>query len=219
MRLGAWVMISPTFPPRRQQRESLVFSRITRSLACGKHGCHDRPEAEPRPCGVRRPRRAMPDAGRPRWPPQSLVEIGASSPAPAQRWPADLRRPQRADSLGLQQFHLHDQLPDPLHGDVQFRLRSPLRSLSAHRSRRVTPARAGKSPRPTPSKSSTGIATQKPQGNLTLAVAVHRWPSPSGPAGESPGKTLTAKLAPFTTGSTATLFSKLSFVIFIVGIY
>ena len=36
----------------------------------------------------------------------------------------DLRRPKRAGRLplGLQQFYLHGQLPDPLHGGVQFRL-------------------------------------------------------------------------------------------------
>ena len=49
--------------------------------ACGKHGCHDRPEAEPRPCGVPRPPRGMPP-GRPRWPPASLVrDRGLRSPA------------------------------------------------------------------------------------------------------------------------------------------
>ena len=133
--------------------------------ACGKHGCHDRPEAEPRPCGVPRPPRGM--LSRSRWPPaRASSEIAwASVPGAllvgAQRWPAagiSWRRtrngqnprphrpaggrrpnpcrerwrhssprpppPQRAGRLrlGLQQFHLHDQLPDPLHGDVQFRL-------------------------------------------------------------------------------------------------
>ena len=60
--------------------------------ACGKHGCHDRPEAEPRPCGVPRPPRGMPP-GRPRWPPaeprpRSRASVPGALLVGAQRWPA-----------------------------------------------------------------------------------------------------------------------------------
>ena len=51
------------------------------------------------------------------------------------------------------------------------------------------------------------LATQKPQGNLTLAR--HRPPSPSGPAGETwPGENVDEPSLP--QAQTATLFSKLS---------
>ena len=64
------VMISPTwgFPPRRRQRwgESRLPRAVTRSTCLRGHGCHDRPEAEPRP-RCPRPPRGMPP-GRPRWP-------------------------------------------------------------------------------------------------------------------------------------------------------
>ena len=106
-------------------------------------GCHDRPEAEPRPCGVPRPPRGMPP-GRPRWPPAEPrprsgllpgfhgVERGTGK-TPGRTDPLEAVGQTRAGRgggthrrdlrrLGLQQFHLHDQLPDPLHGDVQFRL-------------------------------------------------------------------------------------------------
>ena len=55
------------------------------------------------------------------------------------------------------------------------------------------------------------LVTQKPQNDLTLTV--HRWPSPSGPAGKAwPGENVDEPSSPaFTTGpSTATFFSKLS---------
>ena len=103
---------------------------------------------------------------------------GGRRPNPCrERWRHSSPRPpppQRAGRLrlGLQQFHLHDQLPDPLHGDVQFRLHRialaflergiPAIAFSRHcSSRKIS----------TPNcrdKSSTG-STQKPQGNLTLA--------------------------------------------------
>ena len=79
--------------------------------------------------------------------------------------------------------------PDPLHRGVQFRLhRIALGSLS-ELSRVFHDAQLR-------DKSSTG-ATQKPQGNLTLRGTVHRWPSPSGPAGETwLGKTWTSRARP-----------------------
>ena len=89
MRLGAWVMISPTwgFPPRRRQRwgESRLFSRITRSTRL-RNTDATTAEAEPRP------RCPSPSQGVPPRHQQSLVrDRGLRSPALcwwAQRWPA-----------------------------------------------------------------------------------------------------------------------------------
>ena len=88
----------------------------------------------------------------------------------------DLRRPQRAGRLrlGLQQFHLHDQLPDPLHGDVQFRLH---RIALAFLERGIDPGDRLLTPllepeslhAQLPRQKFHRLATQKPQGNLTLA--------------------------------------------------
>ena len=60
-------------------REQVVLVASPGAPACGKHGCHDRPEAEPRPCGVPRPPRGMPP-GRPRWPLQASSEIEGFGP-------------------------------------------------------------------------------------------------------------------------------------------
>ena len=62
-------------------------------------------------------------------------------------------------------------------------------------------------------KSSTGSPRKSRRATSRLRVTVHRWPSPSGPAGETwPGENVDEPSSPsFTTGpSTATLFSKLS---------
>ena len=89
-------MISPTwgFPPRRRSDGARAgCSRASPGApACGKHGCHDRPEAEPRPCRVPRPPRGMPP-GRPRWPPaeprpRSRASVPGALLVGAQRWPA-----------------------------------------------------------------------------------------------------------------------------------
>ena len=60
-------------------REQVVLASCG-APACVKHGCHDRPEAEPRPCGVPRPPRGMPP-GRPRWPPAEPRPRSLRSPA------------------------------------------------------------------------------------------------------------------------------------------
>ena len=81
--------------------------------------------------------------------------------------------PQRAGRLrlGLQQFHLHDQLPDGLHGDVQFRLH---RIALAFLERGIDPGDR-LAPLLEPENLHAQLprfhrlATQKPQGNLTLA--------------------------------------------------
>ena len=96
MRLGAWVMISPTWGFPHGGGSDGARAGCSRASpgapACGKHGCHDRPEAEPRPCGVPRPPRGMPP-GRPRWPPaeprpRSRASVPGALLVGAQRWPA-----------------------------------------------------------------------------------------------------------------------------------
>ena len=62
-------------------------------------------------------------------------------------------------------------------------------------------------------KSSTGSPRKSRRATSRLRVTVHRWPSPSGSAGETwPGENVDEPSSPsFTTGpSTPTLFSKLS---------
>ena len=161
-----------------------------------RNGQNSRPH---RPAGGRRP-----NPCRERW--------RHSSPRPPP--------PQRAGRLrlGLQQFHLHDQLPDPLHGDVQFRFTgSPLRSLSEASipaDRLLTPLLEPENLHAQlPRQKFHRLATQSRRATSRLRVTVHRWPSPSGPAGETwPGENVDEPSSPsFTTGpSTATLFSKLS---------
>ena len=105
----------------------------------------------------------------------------------------DLRRPKGPDVslLASSNFHLHGQLPDPLHRGVQFRLhRIALAFLERGSLSRRSPshatARAGKSPRPTAAtESSTGSPRKSRRATSRLRGTVHRWPSPSGPAGES----------------------------------
>ena len=141
---------------------------------------------------------------------------GGRRPNPCrERWRHSSPRPpppQRAGRLRLGLQH-HDNSP------IRFMAMSssaftgsPLRSLSeasipadSHAT-----ARAGKSPRPT---GSTGSPRKSRRATSRLRVTVHRWPSPSGPAGETwPGENVDEPSSPsFTTGpSTATLFSKLS---------
>ena len=131
----------------------------------------------------------------------------------------DLRRPKGPDvSVLASQFHLHDQLPDPLHGDVQFRLH---RIALAFLERGIDPGDRLLTPLLEPKistpncrdKSSTGSPRKSRRATSRLRVTVHRWPSPSGPAGETwPGENVDEPSSPsFTTGpSTATLFSSVS---------
>ena len=111
---------------------------------------------------------------------KSLGEISYAEPNPCrERWRHSSPRPpppQRAGRLrlGLQQFHLHDQLPDPLHGDVQFRLH---RIALAFLERGIDPGDRLLTPllepenlhAQLPRQKFHRLATQKPQGNLTLA--------------------------------------------------
>ena len=126
---------------------------------------------------------------------------------------------QRAEGLrlGLQQFHLHGQLSDPLHGAIQFRLHrialallergvDPPIAFSRHcSSRKIS----------TPNwrdRSCTGSSRKSRRTTSRLRATVHRWPSPSGPAGKAwPGENVDEPSSPaFTTGpSTATFFSKI----------
>ena len=196
------------------------------------------PPAEPRP----RSRASVPGAllvGAQRWPaagiswrrtrngqnPRPHRPAGGRRPNPCrERWRHSSPRPpppQRAGRLrlGLQQFHLHDQLPDPLHGDVQFRLH---RIALAFLERGIDPADRLLTPllepenlhAQLPRQKFHRLATQKPQGNLTLA---RKSPSTAGqvpaglPAKPGPGKTWTSQARPrLPPGpSTATLFSKI----------
>ena len=215
---------------------------------------HDRPEAEPRPCGVPRPPRGMPlglDGHQ-----QSLVRDRGRSPAlcwwalsggllpgswrrtrngqnprphrPAggrrpnpcrERWRHSSPRPPRPKgpdvSVLASSSHLHDQLA------IRERCQPPspdrLRSLSEASIPAIAFSRHCSSRKiSTPNcrdKSSTGSPRKSRRATSRLRVTVHRWPSPSGPAGETwPGENVDEPSSPsFTTGpSTATLFSKLS---------
>ena len=132
---------------------------------------------------------------------------GGRRPNPCrERWRHSSPRPpppQRAGRLrlGLQQFHLHDQLPDPLHGDVQFRLH---RIALAFLERGIDPGDRLLTPllepenlhAQLPRQKFHRLATQKPRATSRLRVTVHRWPSPSGPAGETwPGENVDEPLA------------------------
>ena len=129
----------------------------------------------------------------------------------------DLRRPRRAEGLrlGLQQFHLHGQLSDPLHGAIQFRLQrialallergvDPAVAFSRHcSSRKISTAQAARG-------SCTGSSRKSRRTTSRLRGIAG---SPSGPAGKAwPGENVDEPSSPaFTTGpSTATFFSKLS---------
>ena len=180
------------------------------------------PPAEPGP----RPRASVPDAlpGRAqRWPaagtswrrtrngqnPRPHKPAGGRRPGPCrERWRHSSPRPppsQRAGRLpfGLQQLHLHGQLPDPLHRGVQFRLhRIALAFLergSYPGDRLLTPLLEPENLHAQlPRQEFHRLATQKPQGNLTLA----RSPSTAGqvpaglPAKPGLGKTWTSRARP-----------------------
>ena len=112
------------------------------------------------------PRRRRPAAGR--RPDPCRARWRHSSPRPPP--------PQRAEGLrlGLQQFHLHGQLSDPLHGAIQFRLH---RIALALLERGVDPADRFLTPLLEPEDLYAQLArqklhrlvTQKPQNDLTLA--------------------------------------------------
>ena len=135
--------------------------------------------------------------GRQRWPaagiswrrtrngqnPRPHRPAGGRRPNPCrERWRHSSPRPpppQRAGRLrlGLQQFHLHDQL-DPLHGDVQSFTGSPLRSLSEASIPAIAFSRHCSSRTSTPNcrdKSSTGSPRKSRRATSRLRVTVHRW--------------------------------------------
>ena len=124
--------------------------------------------------------------------PQARRPAAGRRPSVRARWrhsSRDLRRPKgpKVSVLAVQQFHLHGQLSDPLHGAIQFRLH---RIALALLERGVDPgslshatARAGRSLRPTARPKLHRLASQKPQNDLTMRCqTVHR--SLSGPAGK-----------------------------------
>ena len=149
---------------------------------------------------VRRSRASVPDAlpaaarraGRRSW------RRTRSGPCPRRRRPAAGRRPdpcrarwrhssprppppQRAEGLrlGLQQFHLHGQLSDPLHGAIQFRLHRIALALLERggRSRRSlshATARAGRSLRPTGATEVAPARHAKAATENDLTLARHR---------------------------------------------
>ena len=239
-------MISPTWgPPRRRQRwgESRLFSRITRTPACGKHGCHDSPKPSPdlavslalpggclqvgldghqqslvRDRGLRSPALCWWALSGGLLPGFHGVERGTGK-TPGRTDPLeavgqtragrgggthrrDLRRPKGPPdvrTVGLQQFHLHDQLPDPLHGDVQFRLHRialafleeasiPAIAFSRHCSPENLHAQL-------PRQKFHRLATQKPQGNLLSPSTAGQVPAGL-PAKPGPGKTWTSQARP-----------------------
>ena len=109
----------------------------------------------------------------------------------------DLRRPKGPDviRLGLQQFHLHDQLPDPLHGDVQFRHSTEIALAFLERGidpgesclhRRHCSSRKISTPNCRDTQFHRHRHRNKPQGNLTLGA------SPS-TAGQVPAMACSAK--------------------------
>ena len=248
MRLGAWVMISPTwgFPPRRRQRwgESRLFSRITRSTRLRETRMPRQTRSRAQTLRCLALPAGMPP-GRPRWPPAEPrprstlrspalcwwalsggllpgfhgVERGTGK-TPGRTDPLeavgqtragrgggthrrDLRRPKGPDVSVLASSSSTCMINSPtLHGDVQFRL---YRIALAFLERGIDPGDRLLTPllepenlhAQLPRQKFHRLATQKPQGNLTLAVTVHRWPSPSGPAGETgPGKTWTSQARP-----------------------
>ena len=107
-------------------------------------------------------------------PPQAVGQTRAGRGGGTHR--RDLRRPKGAEGLrlGLQQFHLHGQLSDPLHGAIQFRLH---RIALALLERGVDPADRFLTPLLEPEDLYAQLArqklhrlvTQKPQNDLTLA--------------------------------------------------
>ena len=105
-------------------------------------------------------------------PPQAVGQTRAGRGGGTHR--RDLRRPAEGLRLGLQQFHLHGQLSDPLHGAIQFRLH---RIALALLERGVDPADRFLTPLLEPEDLYAQLArqklhrlvTQKPQNDLTLA--------------------------------------------------
>ena len=129
--------------------------------------------------------------------------------------------PQRAEGLrlGLQQFHLHGQLSDPLHGAIQFRLH---RIALALLERGVDPADRFLTPLLEPEDLYAQLArqklhrlvTQKPQNDLTLArhrpsLAKSQRACRQSLAWGKRGRAKLARNLP-QGPSTATFFSKLS---------
>ena len=114
------------------------------------------------------PRRRRPAAGR--RPDPCRARWRHSSPRPPP--PQSVCR--RSTGVGLQQFHLHGQLADPLHGAIQFRLH---RIALALLERGVDPADRFLTPLLEPEDLYAQLArqklhrlvTQKPQNDLTLA--------------------------------------------------
>ena len=110
------------------------------------------------------PRRRRPAAGR--RPDPCRARWRHSSPRPPP--------PQRADSVLASSSSTSGQLSDPLHGAIQFRLHSR-RSLSHTTNWR--------------DRSCTGSSRKSRRTTSRLRATVHRWPSPSGPAGKAwPGE-------------------------------
>ena len=108
--------------------------------------------------------------------------------------------------LGLQQFHLHGQLSAPLHGAIQFRLH---RIALALLERGVDPADRFLTPllergrsllrQLAPTEVAPARHAKVAERPHACAPPVHRWPSPSGPAGIKPGlqgKTWTSQARP-----------------------
>ena len=95
---------------------------------------------------------------------------------------------------------------DPLHGAIQFRLQSPLRCLSEASIPPIAFSRL--EPEDLYAQlACTGSSRKSRRTTSRLRATVHRWPSPSGPAGKAwPGETVDEPSSPaFTTGpSTAT---------------
>ena len=114
-----------------------------------------------------------------------------------------LRRPKGPDvSVLASSVPPHDQLPDPLHGDVQV---PPSPDRPAFLERGIDPGDRLLTPLLEPAistpncrdKSSTGSPRKSRRATSRLRVTVHRWPRPSGPAGETgPGKTWTSQARP-----------------------
>ena len=106
-------------------------------------------------------------------------------------------------TYAFQQFHLHDQLPDPLHGDVQFRLH---RIALAFLERGIDPGDRLLTPLLEPENLHAQLPRQKFHRLGKSRRATHAcaspstdWPSPSGPAGETwPGENVDEPRPSFT---------------------
>ena len=156
--------------------------------------------------------------------PQAAQTAAGRRPDPCRaRWRHSSPRPpppQRAEGLRLASSSSTCMVnsSDPLHGAIQFRLH---RIALALLERGVDPADRFLTPLLEPKistpnwrdRSCTGSSRKSRRTTSRLRATVHRWPSPSGPAGKAwPGENVDEPSSPaFTTGpSTATFFSKLS---------